>query len=309
MTYTDEPLPSDRAHPMDFESYTSEKRLLIDRALEELLPPEDRFPQEIFRAMRYSVLNGGKRLRPILVLASCEAVGGNSEVAVPTACAIECIHSYSLVHDDLPAMDNDDFRRGKPTTHRAFGEAIAILAGDALLTLAFEIIADRTKGVPAEVILDVTKLVASAAGIGGMISGQVVDILSEGRQISSETLDFMHRNKTGALIRASVVSGGLLGGGTSAQVDALGVYGDNIGLAFQITDDILDIEGKLEKIGKPVGSDVERGKSTYPSLYGLDKSRELACQAVAEAIRALDVFDERADPLRELARFVLRREM
>jgi len=272
--------------------YLAKKSYLIDSALAEYLPPEDRYPEVIYRAMRYSVLNGGKRIRPVLMLAACEAVGGEAESILPAACAIEFIHSFSLIHDDLPALDNDDFRRGKPTSHKVFGEAIAILAGDALLTLAFETLV-KTE-VPPELLVKATARIASAAGVGGMIAGQVADIISEGKEVEPETLEFIHRNKTGALIQASVYCGGLLGGGTPQQLQALDFYGEKIGLAFQIADDILDVG--------------EEGKATYPSLYGLEKSKELARQTVDEALAALADFDEKADPLRALARFIIERK-
>ena len=294
---------------MNLQSYLSDKCTLVDTALEEYLPPEDRFPEVIFQSVRYSALNGGKRLRPILTLAACDAVGGDESAAMPTACAIELIHTFSLIHDDLPALDNDDLRRGKPTNHKVFGEAIAILAGDLLLTYAFHLIPERTKGVPSDVVLEVVRKVASATGIGGMIIGQVLDMLSEGKQVSPETLECMHRNKTGALMEASVVCGGLLGGGNPEQIEALRTYGRSIGLAFQIADDILDIEGDEVKIGKPVGSDLENRKSTYPSLYGLEKSKEMARQAAGDAVNALRVFGSEADPLRALARFIVEREV
>ena len=293
---------------MNLQSYLSEKRRLIDAAMNEFLPPEDRFPEVIHRAMRYGVLNGGKRLRPILTLAACEAVGGEGATALPTACAVELVHAFSLVHDDLPALDDDDFRRGKPTSHKVFGEAVAILAGDALLALAFETITGRNKGVPVEVMVEVMRRIASASGAGGMVGGQVADMASEGKKVGPETLEFIHRNKTGALIEAAVVSGGLLGGGTPEQIKALSLYGQNIGLAFQIADDILDIEGIREKIGKTAGSDIGRQKATYPTLYGLEKSKELARQAVDEAVEVIQSFDDRANPLRALARFIIERE-
>ena len=277
---------------MDLQPYLSKQRRLIDEALEAILPPEDQYPEVIYRAMRYSVLNGGKRIRPVLMLAACEAVGGEAESILPAACAIEFIHSFSLIHDDLPALDNDDFRRGKPTSHKVFGEAIAILAGDALLTLAFETLT-KTEVSP-ELLVKATARIASAAGVGGMIAGQVADIISEGKEIEPETLEFIHRNKTGALIQASVYCGGLLGGGTPQQLQALDFYGEKNGLAFQIADDILDVG--------------EEGKATYPSLYGLEKSKELARQTVDEALAALADFDEKADPLRALARFIIERK-
>ncbi|MCL6628570.1 MAG: polyprenyl synthetase family protein [Armatimonadetes bacterium] len=292
---------------MILDTYLSEKRELIDAALERYLPSAASYPEVIFQSMRYSVLNGGKRLRPSLVLASCEAVGGDCKVAMPTACALEFIHAYSLIHDDLPAMDDDDLRRGKPTNHKVFGEAMAILAGDALQTLAFETIAN-TEEVDAQVLLAVIRRVASAAGIGGMVVGQAADILSEGKRLDAETLDFIHRHKTGALIEVSVVAGGLLGGGSMEQVSALSSYGRSIGLAFQITDDILDIEGNEVKVGKRTGADLHKQKLTYPSLYGLAKSKELAQEAVNKAIHSLESFSERAEPLRLLARFIVERE-
>ena len=276
----------------DFPSYLSERCLVIDEALERYLPPEDRYPEIIHRAMRYSVLNGGKRVRPVLMLAACEAVGGDQQRILPAACAIEFIHAFSLIHDDLPALDNDDFRRGKPTSHKVFGEAMAILAGDGLLALAFETLA-MTEVSP-ELLIQATARIASAAGIGGMIVGQVADIISEGKTVEPETLQFIHRNKTGALIQASVYCGGLLGGGNQRRLQALDLYGEKIGLAFQIADDILDIG--------------EEGKATYPSLYGLEKSQELAKQAVDDATTALDDFGPYADPLRALARFIIERK-
>lgn len=293
---------------MILQSYLSDKQVLFDAALDAYLPPEDRFPQVIYRAMRYSVTNGGKRLRPILTLAACEAVGGDPEKALPTACALELIHAFSLVHDDLPALDNDDFRRGKPTSHKVFGEAMAILAGDALLTFAFETISGRTTGVPADVLLKVINRVATATGTEGMIVGQVVDIESEGKQIGLDTLRFIHSHKTGALMEASVVCGGMIGGASEAQLDALSAYGNKIGLAFQIADDVLDVAGDSEKLGKTVGSDLRKEKATYPSIFGLEKSRELADTAVNEAIDAISALDHRADPLRAIARFVVERE-
>lgn len=289
---------------MRLDTYLSEKGRLIDASLRIYLPSDDGL---IHRAMRYSVLNGGKRLRPILVLAGCEAVAGDERAAIPTACALEFIHSYSLVHDDLPALDNDDLRRGKPTTHREFGEATAILAGDALLTLAFETIAE-TEAISPETLLGVIRRVSQAAGIGGMILGQAMDLAAEGREIPADGLEAMHQLKTGALIEASVVCGGMLGGGTPERLKSLSVYGKKIGLAFQIADDILDIQGSQVKIGKQVGSDLRKQKSTYPRLYGLEKSKELANQAVEEAVSSLEHFDNRADPLRFLARFVTGRE-
>jgi len=281
-------------------------KALIEKALDSYLPPEDRYPHIIFRAMRYSVLNGGKRLRPILVLTACQSVGGDISLAIPLACAVEFVHSFSLIHDDLPALDDDDFRRGKPASHKVFGEAVAILAGDALLSLAFETIA-RTKGVPADAVLEVCRRIAAASGAEGMVTGQVVDIESEGKKIPPETLEFMHTHKTGALIEASVVCGGLIGGANQEQLCSLSHYGKKFGLAFQITDDILDIEGDEAKTGKPVGSDLRKQKSTYPALFGLEASREMAKRAVDEAIESISGFGPEADLLRVLAHLVVDR--
>lgn len=292
---------------VDVRGYLAEKQQLVDSALAERLPPENRYPEKIHQAMRYSVLAGGKRIRPILVLAACEAVGGDLHAALPTACAIEFIHTFSLIHDDLPALDNDDLRRGKPTSHKVFGEAIAILAGDALLAYAFEIIA-ASKEVPAEVLLEVVRRIASAAGIGGVIAGEVVDLESEGKEIMPETLKFMHAKKTGALIEASVIAGGLLGGGTPEQIGTLGVYGANAGIAFQIADDILNVEGTPDKLGKSTGTDAAQRKSTYPAAFGLEESKRLAREFVETAIEALEPFGEQADVLRALARLMVERE-
>ncbi len=294
---------------VDLQSYLSEKCILTDAALEEYLPRADRFPQVMFEAMRYSVLNGGKRVRPILALAACSACGGDENAAMPTACAVEMIHAFSLIHDDLPALDNDDLRRGKPTNHKVFGEATAILSGDALFALAFQTITDRTNGVSVAVILEVVRRIAAASGTSGMVVGQVADMISEGQAISPQTMEFIHRHKTGALLEASVVCGGLLGGGRPDQIESLRSYGQSIGLAFQIADDVLDVEGEQDKIGKPVGSDVGNSKATYPSLYGIEKSKGMALQAVGDAVNALRVFGSEADPLRALARFVVEREL
>jgi geranylgeranyl diphosphate synthase type II len=292
---------------IDIKLYASEKQKIIDKALDEFLPEESKYPEVIHKAMRYSVLNGGKRIRPILSIAACEAVGGKTDQVVPAGCAIEMIHAFSLIHDDLPAMDNDDFRRGKPTNHKVFGEAIAILAGDALFARAFEILTSQTVHSSAEQVLDVTNRIAAASGLGGMVVGQIVDIISEGTSISADTLKFMHKNKTGALIEVSVSAGAILGGGSLEQISALSTYGWRIGQAFQITDDILDIEGDEKKLGKPIGSDIKNKKTTYPSLYGLSESKKMAKQTIAEAIDALSIFDEKADPLRGIAYYILNR--
>ncbi|HAH88194.1 MAG TPA: geranyl transferase [Armatimonadetes bacterium] len=291
---------------MNLDTYLKEKCALIERALDSLLPKEDNYPEVIYKAMRYSVIGGGKRLRPVLALASCEAVGGDPSAALTAGCALEFIHAYSLIHDDLPAMDNDDLRRGKPTNHKVFGEATAILAGDALLTYAFQTLT-QMKGAP-EIVLEVSNIIARAAGTEGMVAGQVADIISEGERVGPDVMEFIHRHKTGALIKVACTAGGLLGGGTREEVESLGLYGEKIGLAFQITDDILDMVGSEEKLGKPIGSDTEQNKSTYPVLFGLQRASQLAHQAVEEALSALEPLGPRANPLREIARFILERE-
>jgi len=297
-----------RARTIKLDEYLKERKSLVDAALEQYLPPAGEAPARVHEAMRYSTLDGGKRIRPILTLAACETVGGSVEIAMPTACAIELIHSFSLVHDDLPCMDNDDFRRGRPTAHRAFGEAMALLAGDALFALAFRLISLTPVEAPANVVLDVIRLIASAAGTRGMVGGQVMDLLAQGRAVELSEVEQIHRLKTGALLEASAVAGGMLGGGTEAQVGALSAYGRNVGLAFQIADDILDLRGDAAKLGKPVGSDLKLAKATYPSVIGIERSVELAARAVSDAIDAISGFDERAEPLRLVARFSVERE-
>ncbi|MDK2887580.1 MAG: geranylgeranyl diphosphate synthase, type [Thermoanaerobacter sp.] len=295
---------------MDFLAELKARAALVDRALDEFLPPEDAYPPVIHRAMRYSLFAGGKRLRPVLVLAAAETVGGDPVKVLPAACALELIHTYSLIHDDLPAMDNDDFRRGKPTCHRVFGEAIAILAGDALLTYAFALLARnaREQLAPVERVIQVIGEVAVAAGTPGLIGGQVVDTLATDDTVDAATLEYIHRHKTGALYRVSVRAGAILAGAGEKQLEALTAYAENLGLAFQIQDDILDVEGDPVRLGKPVGSDKRNKKATYPALFGLDMARARAKEAVEEALAALELFDERAGFLRELARFVAARD-
>ncbi len=283
---------------------------LIDKTLDEYLPPVQETPVTIHEAMRYSVLAGGKRLRPVLFLAAAETVGGKAEALLPAACALEMIHTYSLIHDDLPAMDNDDYRRGKPTNHRVFGEAVAILAGDALLTLAFGLLAESglAANVPSQIVLAVIREVARAAGSRGLIGGQVVDLQSENK-LSKTTLAYIHSHKTGALFEAAVRCGALLGGGSEKQIAALAAYAENLGLAFQITDDILDVEGDFQKLGKSVGSDERQKKCTYPAVYGLEESKKMAGLAVDRAVAALKNFGKKADLLRYLAGYLLSRDM
>jgi geranylgeranyl diphosphate synthase type II len=295
---------------MELKSYLTERCAEVDGALNRYLPPEDELPVSLHRAMRYSVFAGGKRVRPILMLAACDAVGGDCQGVMPAACAMEMIHTYSLIHDDLPAMDDDDFRRGRPTSHKVFGEAVAILAGDALLTEAF-ILLGREEGLPPLEPgrrLAALSEIARCAGSRGMVGGQVVDMESEGRHdIDLATVQYIHTHKTGALIKASVRAGALLGGGDAGQVAALTRYGEAIGLAFQIADDILDIEGTTEELGKDAGSDQARGKATYPAVMGLADAKERALELMELAVSALDCFGDEAEPLRQVARYVVRR--
>src|SRR5438128_8395970 len=251
----------------DLDGYLKERRALVDAALERFLPGEDTPPPTVHRAMRYSVMAGGKRLRPILVIAGAEAVGATPAIVMPTACALELIHTYSLIHDDLPVMDDDDYRRGKLTNHKVYGDAMAILAGDALLTHAFEVLNSPplTQRFPAALLQQVSYRVARAAGSFGMIGGQVVDIVSEGKQVPLEVLEYIHRHKTAALLTASVTVGGLLGDGTPEQVQSLERYGHDVGWAYQIADDLLDVEGDAVTIGKEVGRDAVLEKVTYPA--------------------------------------------
>lgn len=265
---------------------------------------------ELEQAMRYSVTAGGKRLRPLLVLAAARAVGGEPDTVVPAAAAVELLHTYSLVHDDLPAMDDDEFRRGRPTLHRAFGEAMAILAGDALLTEAFGQMASIpvAESAGAERTVQALQELAEAAGVAGLCSGQAEDLRSEGQDISAETLERIHRRKTGRLFRAAVRIGGILGGGDEAKVEALGRFGDGFGLAFQIIDDLLDVLGNAERLGKGAQKDGQREKATYPALWGIEVSQQKAAAALEAALSAIASFDEDADELRALARESLSRD-
>ena len=295
---------------MSFEigAYMKERAAAVDAALERVLPAECGRPETLHRAMRYSVFAGGKRLRPVLVIAGAEAVGGHMDDVMPAACAMELIHTYSLIHDDLPAMDNDDFRRGVPTNHKVFGEAMAILAGDALLTLAFRLVAESgTPGMDAARLREVLADVADAAGHAGMVGGQVADLESEGKRVSADVVDYIHIHKTGALIRASLRTGARLSGATPAQIHALSVAGAGLGLAFQIVDDILDVVSSTAELGKTAGKDQAQRKATYPALHGLDASRARARSLIAEAEEALAEFGPRAEPIRALGRFILER--
>ena len=287
--------------------YISEKAALIDEALQAALPPQQGCDGVLIDAMRYSLFAGGKRLRPILLMAAAEALGSPGHLYTQVACALEMIHTYSLIHDDLPSLDNDDYRRGKPTNHKVYGDALALLAGDGLLTEAFVTLLSQ-QGVEKRILCIIIKEIASAAGPYGMVSGQVVDLLSENKQIDSETLTYMHQQKTGAMFRAAVRSGALLAGASEAQLAALTEYAKQFGLAFQITDDILDVVGNSEKIGKPVGSDERNHKSTYVSLYTLSGAKEMARLSVEQAVAALEIFGEEAEILRLIVQNLLLRE-
>ena len=291
----------------DLNSYLKQQKALVDQALEQSI--EIARPEKIYEAMRYSLLAGGKRLRPILCLATCDLTGGTSEIAMPTACALEMIHTMSLIHDDLPAMDNDDFRRGKPTNHKVFGEDIAILAGDGLLAYAFEYVATQTKNVAPENIIRVVARLGRTVGAAGLVGGQVLDLESEGKSdVTAETLSFIHSHKTGALLEASVVSGALLADASETDINRLSRYAQNIGLAFQIIDDILDITATDQQLGKTAGKDLQAKKATYPSLWGLEKSQLKAQELVDNAIAQLDVYGAKAEPLRAVANYIVTRD-
>lgn len=287
--------------------YIAERTTLIDQALQAALPPQTGCDSVLIEAMRYSLFAGGKRLRPILLMATAEALGSPGHLYIQVACALEMIHTYSLIHDDLPVMDNDDYRRGKLTNHKVYGDALALLAGDGLLTEAFVTMLLQP-GVDKGILCIVVKEIAEAAGPYGMVSGQAVDLLSENKRIDSKTLQYMHHQKTGAMFRAAVRSGAWLAGADERQLAALTEYANQFGLAFQITDDILDVVGSSEKIGKLVGSDERNHKSTYVSLYTLDGAREMARQSIEQAVAALTIFGDKAETLRLLVQHLLLRE-
>lgn len=293
--------------PFDLKGYLNQRREVVESALNASI--EVVYPEKIYEAMRYSLLAGGKRLRPILCLATCELLGGTLEMAIPTACALEMIHTMSLIHDDLPAMDNDDYRRGKLTNHKVFGEDIAILAGDGLLAYAFEYLAVHTKGVSADRLLKVVARLGHAVAATGLVGGQVVDLDSEGDSgITLATLNFIHTHKTGALLQASVVSGAELASADSVTLDKLTQYARNIGLAFQIIDDVLDITATREELGKTAGKDLQAQKATYPSLWGIEESRRQAQQLVQDAKATLAEFGDRALPLIAIADYITDRK-
>jgi geranylgeranyl diphosphate synthase type II len=289
----------------DLTAFLTQKTQLINQALAAILKTADK-PDRLLAAMSYALMAGGKRIRPILCLAAAETVDGDPRKVMPAACALEMIHTYSLIHDDLPAMDDDDMRRGQLTCHKAFDEATAILAGDALLTLAFQILSSIPVSNQRQATqwLRVIQLISQAAGYCGMIQGQMLDMASEKRRFTLDELKSMHRLKTGALIEASVCCGAELAGAKAAQVQMLEKYAQQIGLAFQVTDDILNVEGDPDIMGKAVGTDARRCKTTYPALLGLAESKEFAAQLVQNALETLDAFDQKADPLRAIARYI-----
>ena len=297
-----------KMNDFDLNSYLLSKRKQINQAIEKVLAQTSN-PRRIVNAMRHSLMAEGKRIRPVLCITAAQAVGGQAEDAIGAACALEMIHTYSLIHDDLPAMDNDVLRRGKPTCHIAFDEATAILAGDALLTLAFEILSliEFTNKKNALKWLRVINIIAKAAGYKGLIEGQMKDIAAEGTLLSLKDLEIMHALKTGALIQASIITGAILGDGSFEQIEKLKIYANNIGLAFQVTDDILDVEGDSAVMGKDVGTDQAREKSTYPSIMGIEKSKGFAKKLVNNALQALDNFDNKSDPLRAIAHYIITR--
>lgn len=294
---------------MEFKTVLKEKIDYIETLLNEYMPKEEGYQQTIMKAMNYSLKAGGKRLRPILTLESCKIVGGKEEDAIPFAMAIEMIHTYSLIHDDLPALDNDDLRRGKPTNHKVFGDGMATLAGDALLNYAFEVmLSSSINKKDSNKYLKAINEIAKHAGIYGMIGGQVVDVESENKIIDKDKLDFIHLNKTAAMIVGCMRAGAIIGGATEEELEKVTKYGKNIGLSFQIVDDILDITGDEEKLGKPIGSDIENHKSTYPSLLGIEKSRDIARQLIEEGKSSIDGLSSEIDFLNQLGDYIISRD-
>lgn len=294
---------------IDLKSYLGENRAVINTALQGCLG-HFCLSERMRNPVEYAISAGGKRVRPILCISACTAVGGSSEKALPVACALEMIHTYSLIHDDLPALDDDDLRRGKPTCHIQFSEATAILAGDALLTMAFELIAETGSAASADeaaVWIRILRVISEAAGCRGMIEGQARDLAFEGVRLNQDNLESMHRLKTGALIGASVHTGALVGMGSDRQIERLNEYAANIGLAFQVVDDILNVKGDASILGKAVGTDESRQKNTYPALMGLEQSERYAAELIHRALLALDLFDGKADPLRAIARYIIDR--
>jgi geranylgeranyl diphosphate synthase type II len=294
---------------MDIAGYMKAKKVLVDSFMESYFS-RTIVPQELHNSITYSLSAGGKRIRPILCIASYEACGGKGEDVVPYATALELVHTYSLIHDDLPAMDDDDLRRGKPTNHKVFGEGMAILAGDGLLTEAFYLLSNEQHAVASitqSALIKALNEIAAGSGVHGMVGGQAQDLLSENKEPDAKTLAFIHRCKTAALITAAVKAGGILACCSEEQLDGLDSYGQSTGLAFQVIDDILDVEGETEVLGKTAGSDEKKKKMTYPKLYGIEESKRKAKELIEKAVDALTVFDEKADPLRAMAQRLLER--
>ena len=294
---------------MDIHQYLDQHRRRVDRFLEQSLPDSLCDPPKLYESMRYSLLGGGKRLRPILTIAAAQALGYDNDALLPFAASLEFVHTYSLIHDDLPAMDNDDYRRGRLTNHKVYGDGMAILAGDALLTMAFELCSQdgNRHGLSANQQLDIVRELCFGSGHQGMVGGQVMDIQAENKDIDLAYLQKIHSHKTGQLIRAAVRIGGIIGGATSTQLEFLTGYAEDIGLAFQIADDVLNIVGTREELGKDAGTDEQRGKKTYPSFFGIEGARQLGEECVERAIHRLESFDHQADPLRHLASYIMKR--
>ena len=294
---------------MDIHAYLDKQRQRVDQFLEQSLPDTLRDPEKLYESMRYSLLGGGKRVRPILTIAAAQAMGYDNDDMLPFAASLELVHTYSLIHDDLPAMDDDDYRRGRLTNHKVFGDGMAILAGDALLTMAFELCSQNEgdHGQTADQQLAIVRELAFGSGHQGMVGGQVMDIQAENQEVDLAHLQTIHSHKTGQLIRAAVRIGGIIGGASSAQLQSLTGYAEDIGLAFQIADDVLNRVGTREELGKDAGTDEKRGKKTYPSFFGIDGARQLGNECVERAVNRLESFDHQADPLRHMAAYIMMR--
>jgi geranylgeranyl diphosphate synthase, type II len=294
---------------VDIHAYLEQQRQRVDRFLDQSLPDTWRDPEKLYESMRYSLLGGGKRVRPILTIAAAQALGYDNDAMLPFAASLEFVHTYSLIHDDLPAMDDDDYRRGRLTNHKVFGDGMAILAGDALLTMAFEL-CSKDEGLPgltASQQLHIVRELSFGSGHQGMVGGQVMDIQAENQEVELAHLQKIHSHKTGQLIRAAVRIGGIIGGASSMQLESLTGYAEDIGLAFQIADDVLNMVGTREELGKDAGTDEKRGKQTYPSFFGIDGARKLGEECIERAIDRLKPFDSHADPLRHIATYIMSR--
>jgi geranylgeranyl diphosphate synthase type II len=294
---------------VDIHQYLEQQRQRVDRFLEQSLPDTLSDPEKLYESMRYSLLVGGKRIRPILTIAAAQALGYDNDAMLPFAASLEFVHTYSLIHDDLPAMDDDDYRRGRLTNHKVFGDGMAILAGDALLTMAFELCSQNEgdHGLTVGQQLAIVRELAFGSGHQGMVGGQVMDIQAENQEVDLAQLQKIHSHKTGQLIRAAVRIGGIIGGASSRQLQSLTGYAEDIGLAFQIADDVLNMVGTREELGKDAGTDEKRGKTTYPSFFGIDGARQLGNECVERAVNRLESFDHQADPLRHMATYIMMR--